>query len=130
VVLDVVVHVPVEEPVEAAHRDRAGIQPVVQHVLAHPGVLGEAVEVQQQRAVQPRPADQQHRQPRPEPDGQPDGHCVDGQVDAGRPVHLGPFAGRHEAGLVGGEPPGRVPEHQPERQWHVDQPDHVDQQPD
>ena len=35
----------------------------------------------------------------------------------------------HEVGLVGGEPPGRVPEHQPERQRHVDQPDHVDQQP-
>ena len=130
VVLDVVVHVPVQEPVDPAHLHRAGVQPVVEHVLAEPGVLGEAVEVEQGGAVQPRPADQHHRQPAPEPDRQGHGDGVDGQVDPGGAVDLVPFGLRDVVGLVTGEPPGGVHEHQPERHRHVDQADEVRQQPD
>jgi hypothetical protein len=80
VVLDVVVHVPVQEPVDHAHLHRAGVQPVVEHVLAHAGVLGEPVDLEHVPAVQSRAADQHHRQPGSEPDRQADGDGVDGQV--------------------------------------------------
>ena len=41
VVLDVVVHVPVEKPVDRIHVHRAAVEPMIEHVLRQPGMLGD-----------------------------------------------------------------------------------------
>ena len=47
VVLDVVIHVPVEIPVDRVHVDRAAIEPVVENVFGQSGVLSKAVDEHQ-----------------------------------------------------------------------------------
>ena len=54
--LDVVVHVQVQEPEDRIHEHRAGRVSVVEHVLSQTGVLGDAEEHDEPRAVDRRAA--------------------------------------------------------------------------
>ena len=92
-------------------------------------MLGEAVDKQHERAVQAGPADEHDRQPGPQHDRRRNGGGIDSQVDPGGPVNLVPLGLRDVVGLVGGEPPGRVREHQPEGSRHVGQAGEVHDQP-
>ena len=87
----------------AVHLHRAGVEPVVEHVLAHARVLGQPVDDVHERAVDARPADQHQRQPGSERDGRGDRADVDRQPDARGAVDLGPLGLGHVVGLVRGE---------------------------
>ena len=110
VVLDVVVHVRVQEPEDGVHVHGAGVEPVVQHVLSEPGVLGEPEEHHQPEAVHAGQADveQRHRRPsRQGPGARPDQHR---RERPGLPHHPAPVRAGDEVLDIAVEPAGRVPE--------------------
>ena len=52
VVLDVVVHVPIQVAVDRVHVDRAAIEAVVEHVFGEPGMLGIAIDRHQPGTIE------------------------------------------------------------------------------
>ena len=123
--LDVVVHVQVQEPEHRVHVHRARVQSVIEHVLAQPGVLREAEEQQQPDAVERRQADEEQRHDRSAAD-RPDGHCEEhGDVGPCFPHDAPPLGLRHEVacGVVDGAE--RVADHAPQHRRTVREVEHI-----
>ena len=105
--LNVVLHIHVEEGEDRVDEDCASVFAVVVGVFAEAGVLGEAEELVQPAAVEAGQEDEHHGQEaadgdRPDCDG-----GKDGDVDAAGQVHLGQLAFGHEvADMVAGSAGG------------------------
>ena len=86
--LDVVVHVPIEEPEDRVHVDGARIEPVVEDVLGETEMLGAAEIELKPGAVERRKADQHRRQDRAEINAGDDDQRIDRQIDARGSINL------------------------------------------
>ena len=88
-VLNVVVHVPVQITVDPAHVHRAAVEPVIEHILSQTRVLRVSVSDQQPGAEQIRQPYQQQGKDAAAPDRQPNDDKVDGDIYAGPAINLG-----------------------------------------
>ena len=83
VMFDVIVHVPVDEPADRVHMDRAAVEPVIENVFRETGVLGGVVDNHQPGAEKVRQDDQEYRHPRLQGYGSRDDGQIDRKDDAG-----------------------------------------------
>ena len=113
VMLYVVVHVPVKEPVDRVHVHRSTVETVIENILRQPGVLGEAIHDKKPRTEEIRETNQEQRKEAACIDRNPD-HCeIDSHVYPRMPIYLrklhlgneGLFFGSHTAERVQNDSP-------------------------
>src|SRR5450631_3748139 len=89
VVLDMVVHVPVEIAVDQIHVHGPAVETVIEHVLCKAGMLRHAVDGHEPGAKYVRESDEHQRKNAALTDGEPDDGGVDEEIDAGPEIDLG-----------------------------------------
>ena len=110
VVLDVVIHVPVDEAADRIHVNSAAIEAMVKNILRQPGVLRGVVDDHEPRAEKLRQHEQEDRNPTLPEDGRGDDHRVNCQVDPRVAIDLGELGFGNERSFARRHASQRVPE--------------------
>ena len=127
VVLEVVVHVQVEEPQHRVHVHGARVQPVVEDVLAQAGVLGRGEEPQHPGPVERRQPDEQEGDDRADRQRPHHDAAEDGEGRPRLPHHVTELVVGDEVASVVVDRPGGVAGHPPEHLRAVDEVEQVRQ---
>ena len=111
VMLDMVVHVPIDEPRHRIHQHRARIQPMIGDVVGQPAMLQQPGHHMVPRSVKPWQAYHHQGQDRTGPERQADRGGVDCHPDPRDRYHFVGFRRRDIGRLVGVQPAGRIQQH-------------------
>ena len=114
VMLYVIVHVPVKEPVDRIHVHRSTVETVIENVLRQPGVLGEAIHNKKPRTEEIRETNQEQRKEAACIDRNPDHREIDSHVYPRIPIYLRKLYLGNEGLFFGGHTAERVQNDSPE----------------
>ena len=130
VVLDVIVHVPIQEAVDAVHIDRPAVEPMIEHILGEAGVLGVGINRRQPCPVKLGKPDEHQRQQAALIDGQADDRRIDQQANPGAPEGLAILGFRDVGLLLRREPACAMKQHVPEVERNGPEAEESQQQPE
>ena len=125
VVLDVIVHVPIDEPAQRIHVDRAAVEPMVGDVVGKTAVLGQARHDVMPGAIHPRQPDDHRRQDAARHDASHGNAGVDHEPHTGGPVRPRPLGVGHEGCLFRQQSARGMDDHVLERLRHGEQTEEI-----
>ena len=111
VVLDMVVHVPVDEAADRVHQHGARVEPVIDDVVGEPAMLQQPGHHVMPGAVEARQPDQHQRQQRSHGDGERDRRDIDRRPDPRDADRLGSLHLGNEGFFLGADVAHRVADH-------------------